>query len=158
MTRPSDALWSFLSPHEQVLFDDGLFLLADSRNHLNEEPTDWSYLVFPFAKLYEGFLKDLLLRLDILPERQFRSEHFRVGKVMSPNLIGILGKRSAYLHLRSKYGNELPALLWQAWKEGRNRVFHFFPQYPQTLTKQQAEDAIRLLVRAMETAVAKTKV
>jgi len=153
MIKNTSALWEFLSPQEQMLYEDGMFLLADSKQHQNQEPTDYSYVVFPFAKLYEGFLKDLFLKLSIISERDYKSDHFRIGKVLSPNLIRRLGGRSAYGQLENRYGRTLPDLLWRAWKQGRNLVFHYFPHNYRALTRDEAEQSVRLLITAMEEGV-----
>jgi len=157
MIEKNSLLWNFFSTQEKMLFEDGMFLFDDSKRHQSEEPTDYSYLVFPFAKLYEGFLKDLFLKLGIILERDYRSDHFRIGKVLSPNLVRRLGQRSAYGQLENRYGHDLPDLLWRAWKQGRNLVFHYFPHNYRVLTRDEAEQAIHMLVEAMEEAVEKTK-
>ncbi len=151
-------LWNYLSDQERILADDGAFLVSDSIIHKDQEPTDYSYLVFPYAKLYEGFLKDLFWDLGIIEERDYQSNHFRIGKVLSPNLIRRLGKRSAYGQLRNQYGAELAEALWHAWKEGRNLVFHYFPADFRLLSKEQALSCITTLIRAMETVVARTNI
>lgn len=150
-------LWQFFSPEERMLYDNGSFLLTDSLRHTGQGPTDYSYLVFPFAKLYEGFLKDLFLNLGIISDRDYRSDHFRIGKVLSRNLVRRLGSRSAYGQLESRYGRELPEFLWRAWKEGRNLIFHYFPHNYRVLTRDEAERSIQLLVKAMEEGVRMTQ-
>lgn len=151
-------LWNYLSSQERILADDGAFLVSDCAIHTNQEPTDYSYLVFPFAKLYEGFLKDVFWDLGIIEERDYRSNHFRIGKVLSPNLVRRLGKRSAFGQIRNRYGEALADQLWHAWKEGRNLVFHYFPSDFRLLSKEQAIACITTLVIAMETCVARTNV
>ncbi|KKR00540.1 MAG: hypothetical protein UT26_C0041G0006 [Microgenomates group bacterium GW2011_GWC1_39_12] len=151
-------LWNYLSDQERILADDGAFLVADSAIHKDQDPTDYSYLVFPYAKLYEGFLKDVFRDLGIIVERDYRSNHFRIGKVLSPNLTRRLGKRSAYGQLRDRYGAELAEALWHAWREGRNLVFHYFPSDFRLLAKEQALACIQTLIQAMEICVARTHV
>lgn len=151
-------LWQYLSSTQRVLAGDGAFLLADSENHRDEEPTDYSYLVFPFAKLYEGFLKQLFLDLGIIQKRDYTSNYFRIGKALSPHLAGRLGPRSAYGQLVGRFGDALAAQLWQAWKNGRNLVFHYFPHNYRSLSHDRAKEAIAMLVEAMNTAVAQTGV
>jgi hypothetical protein len=155
MIEKNSLLWNFLSPQEKMLYEDGMFLLSDSKQHRSEEPTDYSYIVFPFAKLYEGFLKDLFVKSGIISERDYRSDHFRIGKVLSPNLVRRLGPRSAYGQLENRYGHDLPDLLWHAWKEGRNLVFHYFPHNYRVLTRDEAEQSVQLLEHAMEEGVKK---
>jgi len=158
MIAHDSPLWHYLSDNQRTLAGDGAFLVSDSAIHKNQEPTDYSYLVFPFAKLYEGFLKDVFRDLGIIEERDYRSNHFRIGKVLSPNLVRRLRKRSAYGQIRDRYGTELADLLWRAWKEGRNLVFHYFPLDFRLLSKEQALACITILIGAMETVITRTNV
>ena len=61
-------------------------------NHINEDPTDYSYLVFPYAKLYEGFLKDIFLSAEIISQTEYVSDHFRIGKALSPSMVSRFGE------------------------------------------------------------------
>lgn len=158
MIAEGSVLWQYLSAQQRVLLGDGMFLLEDSKRHTDTEPTDYSYLVFPFAKMYEGFLKQLFCDLSIIGQREYESHHYRIGKALSPNLVRRLGQRSAYGQVEQRYGAGLAQLLWQAWKEGRNLVFHYFPHNYRALTRLQAQAAIELILRAMETAVGATHV
>lgn len=144
------ALWQYLSEEERALMADGEFLIDDSARHTDEAPTDFSYLVFPFAKLYEGFLKDVFFDLGIISERDYYSNHYRIGKALSPNLVRRLGPRSAYGQLTTRFGERLPTVLWHAWKEGRNLVFHYYPRNIKALTRTQAMELTALIVQAME--------
>ncbi len=151
-------VWQYLSEPKRVLLGDGAFLLADSVNHRDQEPTDYSYLVFPYAKLYEGFLKDLFLDLDIIDTRDYESDHFRIGKALSPNLAKKLGRRSAYAQIVLRFGKDLATRLWHTWKNGRNLVFHYFPHNYRALTLDQARQLISMITETMEQAVRDTKV
>ncbi|MBI4066547.1 hypothetical protein HY411_02415 [Candidatus Gottesmanbacteria bacterium] len=158
MIPQGSILWHYLSADERALVDDGAFLVSDSARHADQEPTDYSYLVFPFAKLYEGFLKDLFLDLGIISQREYYSNHYRIGKALSPNLVRRLGPRSAYGQLTKRFGDELAASLWHAWKEGRNLVFHYYPHNLKALTRTGAMELVTMIVGAMEEAVRKTGV
>lgn len=153
MINEGSLLWQYLSPEERALAGDGAFLIEDSLRHPDEEPTDYSYLVFPFAKLYEGFLKDLFLDLEIISRREYYSNHYRIGKTLSPNLLGRLGNRSAFLHLSKRFGEKLAWTLWHAWKEGRNLVFHYYPHNLRALTRTKAIALSQTIVTAMEEAI-----
>jgi len=151
-------LWQYLSPEQRALVSDGVFLLEDSKKHFDEEPTDYSYLVFPFAKLYEGFLKQLFRDLGIIDERDYASDRYRIGKALSPNLIRRLGGHSAYGLVRERYDDELALRLWQTWKRGRNLVFHYFPHNLRALTRPEAEALIAEIIATMDQAVNQTHV
>jgi len=150
MIAHGSVTWQYLTAQQRVLADDGAFLVADCENHKDQEPTDFSYLVFCFAKLYEGFLKDLLLDLDIINRTEYGSNHFRIGRVLNPNLARRLREKSAYSQLASRFGEHTANQAWQAWKNGRNLVFHYFPKDYRLLRKDQAIATIGQLVEAME--------
>jgi hypothetical protein len=149
MIQHNDLVWNALSEEQRVLADDGAFLVVDSLEHKDQEPTDYSYLVFPYAKLYEGFLKDAFLHLGIISNMDYASTRFRIGRVLNPNIAKLLRGKSVFAQLRNRYGIELPDKLWNAWKQGRNLVFHYFPANVRMLNREQAIAAIELLVGAM---------
>ena len=158
MIEEGSRLWNYLSPTQRVLAGDGAFLLADSELHRDQEPTDYSYLVFPFAKLFEGFLKELFVDLRIIDEREYLSDHYRIGKALSPNLIRRLGSRSAYGEIEKRYSKGLATRLWHTWKNGRNLVFHYFPHNYRALTIDQAKSLIALICDTMNAVVEETDV
>lgn len=147
-----------MSPEQHSLARDGTLLLADHLEHPNEKIGDYSYLVFPFSKLYEGFLKQLFRDLKIISDRDYRSDHYRIGRSLSPNLTRRLGGRSAYGQVEERFGKELADRLWYAWKEGRNLVFHYFPHNFRALDLKQAQTLIDLISSVMEEAVERTNV
>ncbi len=153
MIQPGSALWQYLSPQQQTLAGDGAFLVEDSLHHKDEDPTDYSYLVFPFAKMYEGFLKQLFLDTGMITEKDYFSDHFRIGKVLSPNLARRLGGSSVYAHVERTYHKGLATRLWHAWKEGRNLVFHYFPHNYRLLSRDDAVKTIQNIVETMQEAV-----
>ncbi len=156
--KEGSRLWNYLSDPKRILAGDGAFLIEDSLNHRDQEPTDYSYLVFPFAKLYEGFLKDLFLDLDIIDRRDYESDHYRIGKALSPNLASKLGRRSAYAQIVNRFGKDLATRLWHTWKNGRNLVFHYFPHNYRALTLEQARQLAQQIVETMDQAVGDTNV
>ncbi|MBI3385708.1 hypothetical protein HY031_01340 [Candidatus Gottesmanbacteria bacterium] len=158
MIKEGSRLWQYLSPDERHLAADGQLLIEDRSLHPSEKLSDYSYLVFPFAKLYEGFLKQLFRDLDIIADRDYRSDHFRIGKVLSPNLVGRLGQRSAYGQVENRFGKALAEMLWHTWKEARNLVFHYFPHNYRALTQAHAQELIAGTINAMEEAVRVTNV
>lgn len=158
MIKPGSILWQYLSQTQRDLATDGQWLIKDRMRHPSSDLSDYSYLVFPFAKLYEGFLKQVLMDLAIISEREYNSTHFRLGKVLSPNLMRRLGRRSAYGEVRRRYGENLADLLWSTWKEGRNLVFHYFPHNVRKLEFSEAVERIEGIVFAMEKMVLETNV
>lgn len=158
MIRHESPVWNYLSTEQRILADDGAFLIEDSALHRDAESTDYSYLVFPFAKLYEGFLKDVFLDLTIISKQDYASGRFRIGKVLNPNIVKQLHGKSAYGQLCNRYGQELADLVWHAWKEGRNLVFHYFPGNFRMLSRDRALETVALLIQAMESLLRQTGV
>ncbi len=156
MIQPGSTLWEYLSATQRQLASDGQLLIEDRGFHPNEKISDYSYLVFPFAKLYEGFLKRIFRDLEIISERDYESTHFRLGKVLSPNLVRRLGGRSAYGAVSRRYGEALADMLWQTWKQGRNLVFHYFPHNVRRLSLKEAIELITMIVNTMTGAVERT--
>lgn len=157
MILPGSLLWQYLSETQKQLATDGQLLLEDRDRHPNEHLSDYSYLVFPFAKLYEGFLKQLFLDLSVISRREYESKHFRVGKVLSPNLVRRLGERSAYGHVEKRYGKALADSLWNTWKQGRNLVFHYFPHNVSRLSLLAAKALIEMITLTMTESVDLTR-
>lgn len=152
MITEGSRLWQFMSREERALLRDGEHLIED-RNQHTIALSDYSYLVFPFAKLFEGFLKDLFLSLSIIDYRQYTSDHFRIGKALSPNLVRRLGPHSAYGQLKARFGDELPVSLWNAWKRGRNLVFHYYPHNYRSLDEREAKEVALEIVEVMSRAL-----
>lgn len=158
MIQHDDIVWAYLTKEQRVLVDDGSFLIQDSLLHKDQEPTDYSYLVFPYAKLYEGFLKDVFLQLGVISQLDYASARFRIGKVLNPNIVRQLHGKSAFGQLRNRYGIDLAEQLWNAWKQGRNLVFHYFPGNIRMLTREQSLSTIELLSNAMEQLLKRSQV
>lgn len=153
LVNRQDNLWCYLLPPQRELIKDCEKLIADAREH-PKGLTDYSYIVFPIAKMYEGFLKKLLLDLGVIDSSQYRSDHLRIGKVLNPNLPVHLKIESVYEklchHLASeKIGDDL----WQAWKRGRNLLFHYFPGHLQRIKLTEAEETVRFVLAVMAGAV-----
>jgi hypothetical protein len=158
MIKPNAALWQYLSPDQQQLASDGALLIADRESHPDERLSDYSYLVFPFAKVYEGFLKQLFRDIGAISEREYQSDHFRIGKALSPNLVRLLGAKSAYAWITRRYSAELAMSLWTMWKQGRNLVFHYFPRNIQRLSYGESVKIVTRIINTMEEAVLTTGV
>ncbi|MCA9371725.1 hypothetical protein KC726_02400 [Candidatus Woesebacteria bacterium] len=152
MTRTiqQEPIWQYLSVSQQDLIKEGSFLLEIIQRNKEYRFKDYSFLVFPFAKAYEGFLKQLFLDMRFITHLQYISDHFRLGKYLSPHLVGKLKEKSIYQHIEEKANKELADELWDTWKEGRNRVFHYFPHNLRRLALEQAEEMIDRILFAME--------
>src|SRR3990170_6918988 len=125
----TSAFWLYLSQNQKDLVREGQYLMEDIIKDQAYQFKDYSFLIFPFAKAYEGFLKQLFKDIGFISRLDYISDHLRLGKLMSPNLIGRLGDRSLYKKIQEQYSQELADKVWNIWKNGRNQIFHYFPHH-----------------------------
>ena len=156
MSRKS-ALWNYLSPDLQGLISDGEALL-DFAEDYRGKVSDHSYLVFPFAKAYEGFLKSLFLDLGLMREDEFYGDDIRIGRVLNPNYMENHMSLYKNLCLHKRGGEDVSTALWKAWKKGRNQVFHYFPHNFRRLSLNEALEVINGMINVMEQSLARCKV
>jgi len=150
--------WNYLSEGQRGLIEEGLYLLEDVKKHQDVRITDYSYLVFPFAKAYEGFLKKLFLDIGFIPQHVYEGDHFRIGRALNPHLEKKLRHESVYDRISSHTGNtQLADKLWSIWKKGRNLVFHYFPHNLRALTLTDAENNIEEMLSVMTKATEESK-
>lgn len=137
----------YLNPSQDNLTTDVEIVLnqLDDVNNIS----DYSFLVAPISKAYEGYLKDFFLKLNIIDQYSYESDRFRVGKTLNPSLrykrFSIFQKLSDI----DEKGEEVAEILWNAWKHGRNEIFHYFPSNVQTISRQEAKDRIELVLNAI---------
>lgn len=138
----------YLSPSQDSLINDVEIVLKSlEHNHIN----DYSFLVSPVSKAYEGYLKDFFLKTNIIDRYSYESDRFRVGKTLNPSLR--YKRFSIYQKLAnlSEEGEALAEKLWNAWKYGRNEIFHYFPNNIKNLSRGEAEERITMLLSAITT-------
>src|SRR3989344_1190957 len=100
-------LWRYLSKPQQDLIEQGQYLCNEVMSDGKYSFKDYSFLVFPFAKAYEGFLKQILLDVGFISHLDYISDHFRLGKVLSVNLVSKLQDRSVYKKIVDYSGIDL---------------------------------------------------
>lgn len=111
---------------------------------------DYSFVVFPMAKAYEGFLKQYLLELHLLSLEDYHDKRFRIGRALNPDLRNRQrDEQWLYDDIVRLCSRELGRLLWDTWLQCRNRVFHFFPGSSQRVSLQSAGEYLLLIVTAM---------
>ena len=152
MTQISEELLSeakrYLSPSQDSLIND-VEVVLKSLEH--DHISDYSFLVSPAAKAYEGYLKDFFLKTNIIDKYNYESDRFRVGKTLNPSLR--YKRFSIYQKLANlnEEGEVLAEKLWNAWKYGRNEIFHYFPNNLKNLSREEAEERIAMLLSAIVT-------
>ena len=147
VVKRNSKLWKYLSEELRGLIEDGEGLLTECHS-LSGKISDYSYLVFPFAKAYEGFLKHFFLDLGLITDAEFFGDDIRIGKILNPYFMK--QPFSVYTKLKHHHGDEeIPRQLWEIWIKGRNQVFHYFPHNFRKLSRTEAAEIIDGFVRAM---------
>jgi hypothetical protein len=149
--------WSYLGTDLQKLISTSHFLFSVVKSWGADLPGgqkefhDYSFVVFPAAKAYEGFLKKLFLDQKFITEDDYYGKHFRIGKALNPSLSKALMREGVYNKI-VKYcgGQELADTLWETWKESRNLIFHWFPNEKNTITLTEAGQRIDMIVHAID--------
>ena len=116
---------------------------------------DYSFIVFPMAKGYEGSLKKWFFAGGFINEYQYKSDHFRIGKALNPSLPARF-KNDGYVYdkiVASCPDPHLADTLWLAWKQSRNLTFHYFPHHRYFLILPEARARINQLAAAMAAAI-----
>lgn len=114
---------------------------------------DYSFVIFPVAKAYEGFLKQYLYDLQLIDERTFEGKKFRIGRAMNPDIRESQQDEFwLYDDLELFCGRQTAHVLWQTWLQCRNRVVHFFPKDEHRISLPQAKERIEMVVETIDTA------
>lgn len=142
--------WSYLSQGQRDLLNEGLYLMDDVIKDHAYQFKDYSFLVFPFAKAYEGFLKQIFKDKGLISRLDYISDHLRLGKLMSPNLIIKLGEKSLYKKIQERHSQELAEKIWNVWKNGRNQIFHYFPHNLKAISFSESRGICMQILRTME--------
>lgn len=144
------AWWKFLSPDLKELLSQSFFLLEDVSNSRTKF-NDYSFVVFPAAKAYEGFLKSVFLERGFISKEDYYGSRFRIGKALNPQLEEKYRNESVYDRIATSCGGkELADLLWETWRLCRNLVFHWFPEKTEFLSLSDARERLMMITRAMD--------
>lgn len=123
------------------------FMLLTREEEEGRRFDDYSFVVFPIAKAYEGFLKKLLVETGLVSEGRAYGRHFRIGRSLNPDLPKRY-KDEDWLYddferLGKKCGDvNLARDVWKIWKEGRNLLFHFFRGEQQAISLEEAGERV----------------
>lgn len=120
---------------------------------------DYAFVIFPAAKAYEGFLKTFFHDMGLISDEEYFGKRFRIGKALNPSLEqNLREKESVYDRLIAACGGkELPNELWETWKEGRNLLFHWFPNERNVIDFEDAKRIFEKILTAMDLAFAGCK-
>lgn len=120
---------------------------GDPANHL----ADYSFIVFPISKAYEGFLKKYLLSIGVMSQAQYESKHFRIGRALNPDISNdYKDEQWLYDDVAERCGEDVAREIWQTWLECRNQVFHYFPSKKGTLTLAETRAKLQQVMSSMQ--------
>lgn len=131
------------------------FYLLDLAKKQNLKLYDYSYILMPGAKAYEGFIKDLVYKLGLIPEKRYLGKRFRVGRAINPDYARTSpdGFEALYDDLSRLCGGEfIASKLWNTWLECRNRIFHYFVGRKQYYNLFEVETKLYLLIETIDQA------
>jgi len=125
--------------------------LVDEVSSWSEKFVDYSFVVFPAAKGYEGFLKKVFLDKGFITNDDYYGKHFRIGKALNPSLDTKYRDESVYDKVvESCSGDRILAnTMWDTWKNCRNMIFHFFPNEKNVITFEEAKEKVNEIISTM---------
>ena len=149
--------WSYLEEDLQELLKES-FLLIDILNGLGadlpggrEKFHDYSFVVFPAAKAYEGFLKKVFLDLGFITSEDYYGKQFRIGKALNPSLPKKMMKDGVYLKIIQYCSGEVLARkMWETWRDTRNLTFHWFPEEKNVISFEEAEERVKMIIDTID--------
>jgi hypothetical protein len=112
---------------------------------------DYSFIVFPAAKAYEGFLKEFFYQAGFIAEHTYNDKRFRIGRALNPDL-NPNHQDDLWLYPRivQECGLSVARTLWETWLECRNKIFHYFPSNERRLSLLDSGKCIEMIVTAIE--------
>lgn len=158
MNFKNEQWWHYLDEAMKKLIEESWFLLEREEQEHQQGLMDYSFVVFPVAKAYEGFLKKVLFDAGLITDYQLRGRHFRIGRSLNPDLpIRFRDEDWLFDDLDSLFsGNgevNLARNVWEAWSKGRNRVFHYFTDQECMMSLVEARDRLELFMDVFQRVV-----
>ncbi|NCO12492.1 MAG: hypothetical protein COZ34_00600 [Candidatus Pacebacteria bacterium CG_4_10_14_3_um_filter_34_15] len=149
-----DSSWFlFMNDRHKRLVETAV-ILYEREIELKSSLEDYSFIVFPMSKAYEGFLKRSFLDLKLIDEHTFEGHRFRIGKALNPDMHE--NQRDKYWlfdDLEQICGHFLARHLWETWLECRNRIFHFYAKDDNVISLETAGEKLLMLSNAMKSLV-----
>ncbi len=150
--------WDYLDHDLQELLLQAFDLLRVSSTL--DSYRDYSFIVFPASKAYEGFLKKIFLDMGFITREDYDGTRFRIGKALNPSLERE-ARNGQWVYEKLEHycnGKDLPDLLWTTWKECRNAVFHWFPKDARALTRDEAGERLNRVIYAIDSVFRECKI
>lgn len=143
--------WGYLGKDLQELLHEAV-LLVEKVNLWDEKFHDYSFVVFPAAKAYEGFLKRIFLDRGFIDSGDYYGKRFRVGKALNPSLERRLRKKESVYDRIAEFcgGRDLADKMWDTWKRCRNLLFHWFPNEKNAIDFSEAKERVSLIIETID--------
>jgi hypothetical protein len=150
MEIKKDAAWfRYLDAYQKELVLVSLSLANQKQTLSNLK--DYSFIVFPMAKAYEGFLKKVFFDLQLISKETYEGNHFRIGRALNPDIRSYQRDKDwLYDNVALKFGKQTARYLWDTWLKCRNRVFHYFSNNQQFLSFKEALARIQMMKQAIQ--------
>jgi hypothetical protein len=143
--------WVFLEKDLQGLFKEAE-VLAERVANWDQKFHDYSFIVFPAAKGFEGFLKKVFLDRKFITEDNFYGKRFRVGKALNPSLDRRSREKEGVYDQIVEFceGRQTADAMWDTWKSCRNMVFHWFPNEKNAVSYTEAIEKLNQIFNTMD--------
>jgi len=153
------AWWNYLADDLKELLIQSQ-TLYENTSHWDRVFHDYSFVVFPAAKAYEGFLKKLFLDMNFISESEYLGKHFRIGKALNPALEKRYRTTESVYDKLTNYcnGRDLPEQLWLTWKESRNVLFHWFPKEKNAINRKEAGQRLQMIIDSIDAVFKECKI
>jgi len=150
--------WNYIDTDLQELLKQS-FLLLEAFEKEPRQFFDYSFIIFPAAKAYEGFLKKIFLDLGFITKEDYFGKRWRVGKALNPYLEKEYRGESIYDKLVTYCGGkELADKLWETWRVCRNLIFHWFPNEEKAASLAMARERVMMIIEAFDDVFKKCKI
>jgi hypothetical protein len=105
------------------LYSDAKKMLSFFKNSANKF-SDYSFIVFPLAKVYEGILKKILVEANLITEAQLQQDpDFSISGYFNPT-----GNSKIFDSLKDKTRDKaVPYVIFATYQECRNQILHYDP-------------------------------
>ena len=139
----------FLEPVQRELLTTSFDLLAWAKQK-GDKYHDFSFIVMPAAKAFEGYMKKWLFTLKFIGEEDYSHDRFRLGKALNPELEQKHPEQCLFNEISRRCSPSIAQELWETWKRCRNRLLHYFPAEQQVFTLQESEDRLGQIVKTIQ--------
>ncbi len=98
------------------------YKLYNRYSEMHSPLSDYSFIVFPLAKAYEGILKKILVKTGVLTEAELlQNPNITINRFYNP-----LEKGAIYQTLKDKTRDKvIPHVIFSVYQECRNQILHY---------------------------------